>query len=115
MDMSKIQRALGFIEGVCEGLKDREAELIEEAVNEIDCELETTSSVTEGKPLEIHYTTGEMEELVERLLRHYDQYEQGKTQRFSIVCADCKKAAELIVHLQLILEDLDYVQYAEQP
>ncbi len=40
MDMSKIQRALGFIEGVCEALPDSVAELIEEAVLEIDLALE---------------------------------------------------------------------------
>lgn len=128
MDMSKIQRALGFIEGVCVGLKEKEAELIEEAVNEIDCELENAADshvALQGNAprndnakreiaAEMH-TTAEMDELVERLFRHHVDYGQGHTQAFGIVCADCKKAAEVITRLRLLIEDLEYAACAEKP
>lgn len=137
MDMSKIQRVLGFIEGVCAGLNDKAAELIEEAVNEIDCELETaaedsTTGISLGNNVEMQgnvprtdiakreiaaemHTTAEMDELVERLHRHHEDYRQGRVTPKGIVCADCKKAAEVITRLRLLIEDLEYAACAERP
>lgn len=137
MDMSKIQRALGFIEGVCAGLKEKEAELIEEAIVEIDCELENAAGdSTTGIPFGHHialqgidprndnarkeiaaemHTTAEMDELVERLFRHREDYGKGRSQPWGVVCADCKKAAEVITRLRLLIEDLEYAACAERP
>lgn len=131
MDMSKIQRALGFIEGVCAGLKEKEAELIEEAIVEIDCELEkmveeidfhvalqgnAPRNDNERKEIaaEMH-TTAEMDELVERLFRHYEDYGKDRCQVRGVVCSDCKKAAEVITRLRLLIEDLEYAACAERP
>ena len=136
MDMSKIQRALGFIEGVCAGLPDKAAELIEGAVVEIDCEIETgcnfgaeagdcyvglcpprnDSGCREAKGVDRGcYTTGEMDELVERLHKHHGNYAEGHAQDYRKVCSDCRQAAEVITRLRLIIEDLEYAACAENP
>ena len=137
MDMRKVQRALGFIEGICLGLKDKDAELIEEAVNAIDCELEASSVTADAVPPEGELparareatlgcpsegkafggcdTTGEMDELVERLVKHYGRYEEGHAQDYGAVCRDCKRAAETITRLRQIIEDMEYAICAEKP
>lgn len=131
MDMSKIQRALGVIEGVCIGLEDKPAEIIECAVCEIDCEMEAMPekmdyhAVLRGQahqndnarketPAEMH-TTAEMDELVDRLFHHHFAYGEGHAQDYSSVCQDCKKAAEVITRLRLLIEDLEYAACVERP
>ena len=123
MDMSKIQRALGFIEGVCAGLNDKAAELIEEAVNEIDCELAT-------KDQEVHnpislvgiafeeddwLTSTEIEELTERLKRHFTDHQNGKVQNFEMVFRDCLLEALSITQLGEMLKDKECAACMEQP
>lgn len=123
MDMSKIQRALGFIEGVCAGLKEKEAELIEEAVNEIDCELETKGTEVHN-PISLVGITFEeddwlsstqIEELTERLKRHFTDHQNGKTQNFEMVFRDCLLAALSITQLGEMLKDKDCAACMEHP
>ena len=156
MDMSKIQRALGFIEGVCAGLKEKEAELIEEAIVEIDCELENAAGdSTTGIPFghhvalqgidprkdnrfreekqemcsglpevtaklvaiepEDYLSASQMDELEERLQKHFTDYINGKTQNFKLVCCDCIQALVAITQLKEQLKDREYCACAERP
>ena len=123
MDMSKIQRALGVIEGVCVGLADKPAEIIETAVNEIDCELESRST---GIYAPIHLngvqfeesdclTSSDVEDLTERLKKHFVDYQNGKCQHFDVVCRDCLMAALAITQLGDALKDKDCGAYLERP
>lgn len=126
MDMSKIQRALGLIEGVCAGLADKPAELIECAVNEIDCELESRKDTVQsllGKPVRLSgvvfeegdfMTSGEMEELTERLKKHFTDHVNGKPQNFEQVFRDCLLAAIAITQLGEQLKDQDFKCCMEQ-
>ena len=41
------------------------------------------------------------EELIEKLYKHASDYENGKTQDFAKVCADCKIAADMIKRLKI--------------
>ena len=41
------------------------------------------------------------EELMETLYKHADDYENGRTQDFEKVCADCKIAADMIKTLKI--------------
>lgn len=43
--------------------------------------------------------TEQIKELVEALYKHHEDYTQGKTQDFSSVCCNCKKAADVISQL----------------
>lgn len=113
MDMSKIQRALGFIEGVCAGLKDKEAELIEEAITEIDCGLEGCESIRPA--VRNHTTTAENEELVERLYGYLRKTAPGKDMGAYMMAEDCARAASLIEQLMNQLEGREYGEYAERP
>lgn len=123
MDMSKIQRALGFIEGVCAGVNDKEAELIEGAVNDIDYELENWGmgfynpiSLT-GIQFEENdwLSSAEIEELTERLKRHFTDHQNGKTQNFEMVFRDCLMAALSITQLGEMLKDKEYGSCMERP
>lgn len=123
MDMSKIQRALGLIEGVCLGLWDKYAEVIEGAVNEINCELEkrekgicspiclTGVQFEEGDWL----SSAEIEELTERLKKHFTDHQNGKSQNFDIVFRDCLLAALSITQLGEMLKDRDCADCMERP
>lgn len=121
--MSKIQRALGFIEGVCAGLKDKEAELIEGAVNEIDCELVTKVEEVHNPISLVGITfeeddwlsSTEIEELTERLKRHFTDHQNGKTQNFEMVFRDCLLAALSITQLGEMLKDKECAACMEQP
>lgn len=132
MDMSKIQRALGFIEGVCTGLKEKEAELIEGAIVEIDCELEDVpgdchvalqgnaprNDISKQEIPRSHrgvFTAGEMDELVERLEKHYLNYTYCNPFDRAAAFRDMKTAAETITRLRLLIEDLEYAGCAEKP
>lgn len=128
MDMSKIQRELGFIEGICAGLPEKAAELIEGAIVGIDCELESAAEIpcatlrepagedAAGKEIAADMpTTAEMDELVERLYRHHADYEAGYANDYRNVCRDCKRAAEVIDRLRLLIEDLEYSACMERP
>lgn len=153
MDMSKIQRALGVIEGVCVGLKDKGAELIEGAIVEIDCELETMpGDYTTGIPFnhliaddssndsgcgkekqklvsglpgvtvnlfkierEDYLSSSQMDELEERLQRHFTDYINGKTQSFELVCGDCIQALVAITQLKEQLKDQECGVYMDRP
>lgn len=122
MDMSKIQRALGFIEGVCIGLKDKDAELIEGAVNEIDCELENKNHGIAAliRLDDVQFeesdclTTRDMEELTDRLKKHFMDHQNGKCQKFDVVCRDCLMASLAITQLGNALKDKEYGSYMEQ-
>lgn len=123
MDMSRIQRALGVIEGVCVGLADKPAEIIEGAVNEIDCELEkqgrgicspiclTGIQFEEGDWL----SSTEIEELTERLKKHFTDHQNGKTQNFEMLFRDCLLAALSITQLGEMLKDKEYGSCMERP
>ena len=129
MDMSKIQRALGFMEGVCTGLKEKEAELIEEAINEIDCELEMLPgySLPGNAPRNDGVkqggaafgwnasTNAEMDELVERLERNYLNYTYCNPFDSAAAFRDMKTAAETITRLRMLIEDMEYAACAERP
>lgn len=126
MDMSKIQRALGVIEGVCIGLADKPAEIIECAVTEIDCELETYQN--EGRspinsPISLNgvqlkdsdcLTSMEIEELTERLKKHFTNHVNGKAQNYGLVFRDCLLGAVAITQLGEQLKDQDYKCCMEQ-
>lgn len=112
MDMSKIQRALGFMEGVCTGLKEKEAELIEEAINEIDCALEGDTGLRPA--VREHTTTAENEELVERLYGYLRKLSHGNSLEIQMA-EDCSRAASLIEQLMEQLKDCEYRAYAERP
>lgn len=113
MDMSKIQRALGFIEGICTGLKEKEAELIEGAIVEIDCELEGSEVLRPAG--QEHTTTAENQELVERLYGYLRKMSPGKSVEMYQMAEDCARAASLIEQLMDQLEGRDYGTYAERP
>lgn len=123
MDMSKIQRALGFLEGVCIGLKDKDAELIETAVNEIDCELENRNHDI-AAPIKLDdvqfeegdcLTSRDVEELTERLKKHFMDYQNGRCQKFEVVCRDCLMASLAITQLGNALKDTEYGNYMGRP
>lgn len=37
-------------------------------------------------------------ELIDALYKHHEDYGQGRTQNFSMVCYDCKKAADALLY-----------------
>ena len=123
MDMSKIQRALGVIEGVCVGLADAPAEIIESAITEIDCELEHRNNGVYA-PLRLNgvqfeegdcLTSTEMEELTERLKKHFTNYQNGRIQDYATVFRDCLLGALAITQLVGQLKDKDCESFMGRP
>lgn len=121
MDMSKINRAFGRIEGVSMGIEGGVRQLLLESVEWIEEELcfngcATTHS-TEGKPArkETGFVVAhpEMDELTRALWGHHEDYGKGYVQDFGAVCSDCRKAADLIVELRQELERVLFEKYAE--
>ena len=112
MDMSKVQRALGVIEGVCIGLPDKPAELIEAALCEIDCELE--GGGTKIPVSKDHLTMGERDELVERLYNYLRKMSPLSDMKLFAMAEDCARAASLIEQLQEQLKDRDYDTYVQR-
>lgn len=47
----------------------------------------------------------EINELIERLYQHYEDYGQGYTQNFFEVCCDCKEAATKLEQLQALAQN----------
>lgn len=123
MDISKIQRALGVIEGVCIGLADKPAEIIECAVNEIDCELENrnhgNAELIRLDDVQFEesdcLTSRDMEELTDRLKKHFIDHQNGKCQKFDVVCRDCLMASLAITQLGNALKDTEYGNYMGRP
>lgn len=127
MDMSRIQRALGLIEGVCAGLADKPAELIECAVNEIDCELvagggtvamqDRTSDYDSGNGNDvcINQCGDSVDLLISRLLRCHKDYLEGRVQNFELLCEDAENAAAEILRLRMVIQDLECRSCLEHP
>ena len=122
MDMSRIQRALGVIEGVCAGLADKPAEIIECAVNEIDCELEAGGGAAEMQDNTADYNdvcinqcSDSMDQLISRLLRCTQDYREGRVQNFKLLCEDAENAAAEIVRLRMVIQDLECRSCLEHP
>ena len=60
-------------------------------------------------------TSGEVDELTDRLARYYLDHVEGKTQNFSRVCNDCIRAAALIEFLMEDRQRRDLEAYAGKP
>lgn len=123
MNMSRIHRELGYIEGICAGLPEKEAEKIEGAVNEIECQIEEMTQPGRvnderqgGREIQADtYSHAEMEELTERLYLIARACMEGRWLNPKSVGEDCDRAARVITRLVLTIEDMEYARAAAQP
>lgn len=140
MDMSKINREIGRIEGIGLGLGGNAGDMLQLAADRIsqaaceeaarhrcadnhgrnpfylsEKELLAAEKVALGELNPEGMTTGEMTELACRLAKHYLDHVDGKTPNFSRVCNDCIRAAALIEFLMEDRQQRDLEAYAGKP
>lgn len=106
MDNSKFQRALGYLEGMAMAMKDPVKSLLMQTVEDIEAAV-----VPEKQHKRAGTGNPDVNGLIKRLVEHHQRQEQGKTQDYSKVCLDCKRAAEMILQLQYKLEQMQFEEY----
>lgn len=108
MDNGKLQRALGYLEGIAMAMKEPAKSLLMQTAEDIEEAVNPDGKKHGGKTAP---DSQETDALIKRLMLHHQRQELGKTQDYAKVCLDCKRAAELIVRLQSNLEQMSFAPY----
>ena len=117
MDMSRVNRELGVIEGIALGLPEEISAKLQNAVDILGRQIVAGNCVSRkvGTREGMAAVPGKdaIDELVEELQNHFQRYKDGMAQDFSTVCVHCKVAADLIVTLCEELGRITMERYAE--
>lgn len=117
MDMSRVNRALGVIEGIALGLPEEISTKLRVAADSLERQIKAGNCVNRkvGTREGMAAVPGKdaIDELVEELRDHFERYKAGEAQDFSTVCVHCKVAADLIVTLCEELGRITMERYAE--
>lgn len=117
IDMSRVNRALGVIEGIALGLPEEISAKLQDAVNILERQIVAGNcigrKVGTREGMAAVPSKDALDELVEELHNHFESYKAGEAQDYSVVCAHCKVAADLIVTLCEELGRFIMERYAE--
>lgn len=113
MDLSKINRALGYIEGLATGIQEPIRSLLLQSAEDIEEAMGLACGEQSDWKRKFEVDHPSMDELTDALWQHHEDFGQGRMQNFSEVCRDCKAAADLITDLRQEIERLLFDRYAE--